>query len=528
MLKLLLADDEKMTREGIRRSVDWESFGITEVVTAVDGLEALSLLETFEPDIVLTDIKMPRMDGIDLAFQVRRRYPGCKIIFMSGYAEKEYLKAAISLKAISYVEKPIDMDELEEALQGAVQLCLQERRHMEHEALTKESLHASSAYIRQEICLQLIRGARDEAQLRGRLQLAGLELPEHPSCAAVMIKILPPPPSPAELEACAAEAAGAYCLSFLLGQKDELHTVLLLFAPEDRPLDENTLYGICRALGTALAGHTGGRFSIGGGRVSPGLEELPASYASAVARLQETFYRGPASAAVHRDTPSGFALHVHYHPDPLLHKTVQELLVDGRFEELRSLLGRVAVEIRQRPETLINSVKEIYYRLLLELEGFAGERGISLFHSTGPDDQPWELVFHCHFFEDVQQALLGKLGQLEQALKERGGGSTAARIIRYIHHHYADENVTVQGISEHMQMTASHLIAVFKEATGTTVKQYLMEYRIEKAKELLKTDSYKIFDVALQVGYRDGEYFAKIFRKLTGMTPSEYRERSRV
>ncbi|MCZ8520992.1 MULTISPECIES: response regulator transcription factor [Paenibacillus] len=527
MFKLLLADDEKMTREGIRRSVEWQALGVSEVREAMDGLEALSLLEDYQPDIVLTDIKMPRMDGVDLAFQVRRKYPGCKIIFMSGYAEKEYLKAAISLKAISYVEKPIDMDELEEALQGAVQLCLQEKRHQEEEALAKMSLHASSSYIRQEICLQLTREIRDETVLRKRLQLAELDLPEQPSCASVMIKILPAPtPSAGELELWTREAAEAYGLSSLLGQKDELHTVLHLFAPADRPMDGHTLYAVCRLIAASLDSR-GCRFSIGGGHAAAGLEGLPASYASAVAQLQETFYRGSSSVAVYPEKSSGFALQEHYHPEPQLQKTMQDLLVDGRFDEARDLLSRMAAEIRRRPGTLINSTKELYYRLLLELEKFAGERGLVLFQTEDEKDVPWELIFQCHYFEDVHGALLGKLGQLERALKERGGGSTASRIIRYIHHHYADETLTVQGISDQMQMTASHLIAVFKEATGSTVKQYLMEYRIERAKELLKTDSFKIFDIALQVGYRDGEYFAKIFRKLTGMTPSEYRERSR-
>ena len=102
------------------------------------------------------------MDGIELAFHLRRKYPLCKIVFMSGYADKEYLKAAITLKAVSYVEKPIDIEELEEALRGAIDICLEEQRHLANDSVAKDN----KSYMKQEAALQLIRGGFDEDMLR--------------------------------------------------------------------------------------------------------------------------------------------------------------------------------------------------------------------------------------------------------------------------------------------------------------------------------------------------------------------------
>ncbi len=120
MINLLIVDDEVFTREGIMEILPLEDLNITKVISAFDGLDALEKIKTFKPDILLTDVRMPRMNGIDLAFEVRKTYPDTSIIFMSGYSDKEYLKSAIKLKAISYVEKPIEPEELESAVRNAI------------------------------------------------------------------------------------------------------------------------------------------------------------------------------------------------------------------------------------------------------------------------------------------------------------------------------------------------------------------------------------------------------------------------
>ena len=120
MIKVLIADDERFTRQGILDMVDWDNLNVSEVKEAYDGINALEILKDFEPNILLTDVRMPRLNGIDLAFKTRELYPNCMILFMSGYSDKEYLKSAIKLKAINYVEKPIEIEELEENLNNAI------------------------------------------------------------------------------------------------------------------------------------------------------------------------------------------------------------------------------------------------------------------------------------------------------------------------------------------------------------------------------------------------------------------------
>ena len=114
MARLLIADDELYTLDGILQCIDFTRLGISEVQTAADGLAAIRLLDTYQPDILLTDVRMPHADGIALSKHIRENLPSCQIVFMSGYSDTAYLKAAIELKALNYIEKPFLLSELYE------------------------------------------------------------------------------------------------------------------------------------------------------------------------------------------------------------------------------------------------------------------------------------------------------------------------------------------------------------------------------------------------------------------------------
>ena len=122
-MKLLIVDDEELTRSGLISSINWRFLGIEEVLQADDGLNGLALARKEKPDIVLCDIRMPRMDGIHMVEKIQEFLPDTPAIFMSGYSDKEYLKAAIKLKAVNYVEKPLNPKEIEEAVQAAIEEC---------------------------------------------------------------------------------------------------------------------------------------------------------------------------------------------------------------------------------------------------------------------------------------------------------------------------------------------------------------------------------------------------------------------
>lgn len=132
-MKVLIVEDEVLTREGITNSIPWENLGITTVLTAEDGEQGLQSALTQMPDIIMTDVRMPRMDGITMAFEIRKTLKNARFIFVSGYCDKEYLKSAIQLSAINYIEKPIEPEEIIEALKKSMLQIESERRRLEME-----------------------------------------------------------------------------------------------------------------------------------------------------------------------------------------------------------------------------------------------------------------------------------------------------------------------------------------------------------------------------------------------------------
>lgn len=132
-MKVLLVEDEILTREGLMMSIPWKEIGVEELVAAEDGEEGIKAAEEIKPDIVMTDVRMPRMDGITMAFEIRKINKKCRFIFISGYCDKEYLKSAIQLSAVNYIEKPVEIEEVIAALKQAMLQIIEQKRQEEIE-----------------------------------------------------------------------------------------------------------------------------------------------------------------------------------------------------------------------------------------------------------------------------------------------------------------------------------------------------------------------------------------------------------
>lgn len=157
IMRLMIVDDEERTRELLKNYMPWEEIGISELATAKNGQAALELALTWKPGIVLCDIKMPKMDGIEFSKAYRAIDPRCKIIFLSGFSDKEYLKSAIHVKALTYIEKPVNLEEVRQAVQDALVLCKEEEHTNSEQKRLQEHADRSLPFLRQEMVRKLIK-----------------------------------------------------------------------------------------------------------------------------------------------------------------------------------------------------------------------------------------------------------------------------------------------------------------------------------------------------------------------------------
>ncbi len=398
MLTALIVDDERMTRDTLLGFVPWAELGIDEVDTARDGLDALAKIERRMPDLVVCDIRMPRLGGIEFAQIVRQRNPQCGIIFLSGYSEKEYLKAAIRLHAADYIDKPVNLAEVRAAVERNVR-ALRERADTSAEAeRARRALSGAEPLLRASLAAELVRPGATPAALRARFDPQLLE-PFLSGPLRTAVAELEPAP----------------------GQKPEAATEEVV-----RALNEGLARG--RALAAwAAAPERVGMVMAGaeaGGR--PVAEELAAAVTRAAGGRAAWVGLGPAAAAV--DGVAG------------------------------SWAGALAA-------------------LAARFHGAAADRRI-------------------------------------------------ARIKEYVLAHHADPDLLVETIALDVGLSESYLCTLFKQACGVTVKDHVTRVRIERAKELLRASVDKLHAVALQVGFRDANYFSTVFKREVGLTPREYRERA--
>lgn len=513
-MKLLLVEDEQLIRKGILMKTDWQQYGIDEVMHSEDGRDAVRIAGQFRPDILLTDIRMPHLDGIEAARRIREFCPKVHIIFMSGFSDKEYLKAAISLHAVHYVEKPIHPDELNEAIRTASKMVMNDLRSDMGE-------EESMPLIKREIAALLCSPVYQSDKLARLFPLIGSQFPHTNHCVSSVLKwhrAIEQADNLLQVLEDAALMAELDCFSML---KDNHHVVIHLTSRSvpNVPLDD-TLQRWIRQVSLRLPKLPG--FHLALGRQVHGMEQLYSSYISAVTNLQKGFYQPP-NAVLWEST-------AHSHTDEFFFDDKRTasfalLLQQDEAYQAKNWLANLTQEIRKYPDTSVTYTKGIYLQLYQTIQQVGKESGIPTFKQEAAIGKYVERLYACQTLDDLDQLLNDELDVLFDHLETRKGNSIIRHVTQFIERNYRNRQLSLAEISEYVGVTIPHLCFVFKEGTGVTIKHFLSEYRIDRAKELLANRDLKLFDIALQVGYGDGEYFSKIFKKVTGLQPSEYRKR---
>lgn len=402
MLKVIVVDDEVMTRRGLIDFVPWEEHGFEVYGEAADGEEALDLARRVHPDLAICDIRMPKMDGITFAQHLKEIVPECRLIFLSGYSDKEYLKSAIKLNAVDYLEKPVNMQELNALLLRVRDDFSSEISRLNRKNKLQSKIDLSHQYLLNSMMKRIIDDQEyDQAQFADLLEHMGLDFPFGRQYRTVVIENKKEP-SYQSLTQSLKDLKSMEKMSILIAEKDD--DLVIVHTDEVSALRLKKIYD-------DLLAQEKGSYEAGIGAYVDCLEDLESSYHDAKEAIAWFGYK-----------------------------------------------------------------------------------------------YPNELVF------------------------DDGSGSTNSAIRdteRFISENY-DEKITIQDIADEVYLTPQYLCKVFKDETGTTINNYITDMRMEKAKELLMDRNLKLYEIAAQVGYRDPNYFTRVFKRYFKMSPSEYREKNKV
>ncbi len=515
-MKILIVDDEKLTREGIIASIDWGKLGILEIYEADDGINGIKLGKLHKPDIIISDVRMPRMNGIEMIKELRKEIPIASIILMSGYSDREYLKEAIRLKVISYVEKPIDAIELEASIKNAIETQL---LHVKNQITIDTHLK----YRQSKLALQVIYTGSKELYLDYTKQFQDLGYPIKPTTEFTTIIITLKTAISSILEQnineiyyVIDEIAKKYRANNILAIKNDEYIILHLFS--NNKISEYMIQNICNSISVYLKKSY--QYFIAVGKTVHGIRNISESYNSAVLLLQSSFFYEYNSIIVSEasaTTPTTF--------NQSDFSRYTEALNEQNKEEVLEIVTSLFHNHKNNQHILPTYVKDLYYNLFLILFQTASNLHITIFYNEN-SATILDYISRNNSLSELNQLLLDKINLLFSSLEEATNDNVTVYAIKeFISKNYRNEQLSVKDISEHVYLSSSYVCTLFKNETGKTLNQYLTEFRLEKAKKLLMDSRCKISDISAKVGYSDGNYFGKTFKKLVGLSPSEYRER---
>lgn len=524
MYKVFLADDEIVVREGIRSNFPWERTDFVLAGEAPDGEMALSMLQDIKPDILITDIRMPFMDGLELCRAVSATMPWMYIVILSGYDDFAYAREAISLGVKEYLLKPVSGQELLQVLNHLADCIREDKRQQAYLRTYRDQLASSGQLLKQRLVSDLICGAAENDVIEraralqmsltaGRYLTMVIDLGEEPIAAEET--------RAAESLLCrlADSSGGTVCLGQAQGR-----FAMLVIGDDDIDIEERT-YGLAQAVKFDVERNTSLRPRIAIGVTVRTLHDVPRSYADACALLRSL--RSAESADRERsivgalDTAQSLALANVKVPqiyERLRHASPGE--IDGILSDYVASIGQTAAQSKLMINYIFVDIVLSASRIIRELGGDPQEVIPGAFEPEGSGATTATLAEAMALARDL----------LARALRFRDeqGSARYGVIIRkakgFIDENFANPDLTLRDVAGHVALSNNHFCTVFSQETGVTFTEYLTGIRLAKAKELLRDKQMRTSDVAFTVGYNDPHYFSYLFKKNTGLTPRDYRK----
>ena len=521
--KVFFVEDEIITREGIRDNVDWRANGFELCGEATDGEMALPLLRTAQPDVLITDIKMPFMDGLQLSKIMRERMPWVKIIILSGHDEFEYAQQAIKLGVTDYLLKPITVQNLQTTLQKLNDQLDQERLEQERLKKLQAQVEENRATLRERLLFKLIVGAVTQDGIVEEGQMLGLDLVARYYLVSIL-KI--------ELQDCTEQYEydefkqtqgeilslieinpDAYAL-----KRDWGDLVLIMKGNTPEFLEEEREF-LLAEINQTLEG-TQFKVTIGNGEIKHQVTEICISFVEALAQIQNLV--GETRTALNHDFEQAELL-------KLDKSAVENYLRCGAKDGCEEFFNRYLSPLGGAP-LKSNLIKNyVFADVVLAIAKLVNDLGGDV-EVVIPELHSMEVIMSN--IKTVEQLKDQLCRMITSALAYRDGLPKGVNreliheVKEYLEQHYADPDVSLNRMAAHANLSPSHFSVVFGQEMGRTFKEYLTDIRINKAKELLRMTGLRSADIAYQVGYNDPHYFSAVFKKHTGLSPLDFRSQS--
>ncbi|MBB3108058.1 two-component system response regulator YesN [Paenibacillus phyllosphaerae] len=519
-LKVLIVDDEYLIRNLIKMRMDWEGRGMTIVGEAASAHEALDLVDQWRPDIILTDIYMPSMNGIEFSGMVLAKYPHIKIVIVTGHDEFEYARKSIQLGISDFILKPIRAAELLQVT-DKLKRKIEEERMRDHELKRlKEDLERNFPFLKEKFLIQWITGALSLEEIQEKAAYFGFPLHQASSFQMAVIEISPISETMSEeqlllLQMEGKNRANAFFQDdsgvFMLSDARNHIVVIAMdrdadFVSECVRLQSNLLHS-CRCV-----------VNIGIGRTHHKAQEMSLGYQEAARALQYKTFVGHNQVVCFEDIVDNGGSPYRSNP---------ELLKQLQFD--------VSVGSSERALGVMRDIFDVSFSGVSQFRMAAMDIITACQHAAIEQQVEHDYAFHKETLDTVLTAdnlpefktalenYVGQLASTVYAKNEAKEGNLISRMKAYLEENMSDPKLGLASASAAFFVSPGHLGRLMKKETGQTFVEYLTNLRMKKAEALLKKTDLRGYEVGEKVGITDPHYFSILFKKNIGRSVNEYR-----
>jgi two-component system response regulator YesN len=535
MIQLLLVDDEPMLLKSMVEN-DWLSIGVEDVFQAVSGLEAVEVLKKTPIDIVVTDIRMPGMNGLQLCKHIQDHYPRTKCILLSGYGEFEYARQAIMYGTVNYLLKPIKDEELMGEVSRVKTLFEQEWEHVGSLERARQTLHVHLPLLRSNLLNNLLMGSSmSSSALAERMKEYQLPLEPGMNCSFILVRMDGGFGDAVEDDELLFEYAVHNIACEILDpdynvwySKDTFGYLCFLlqdkgnggsFEPIGDKVLEKSAYELQLKVSAFLKGQVSVLISDEG--IFP--DELALHYRKSLNEFRKV-PRSDREIMIMSGKPrvQSRSLQSLYSPP-----SIQQLLEAGRWADVRKKLSDVFEEMSSKKMDTEENMMEVIYTLMNAFLYIAHLQGKTLMEVSGLETDVSSDPRSLSRADQVMEWAVGVLESMESgSIREfkDGKNQLISKIHRFIETHIA-QDVSLQTIADHVTLHPVYLSSMYKQEMKENISDFIMRYRMEKAAVMLGSTDIKIYELASQMGFQNPPYFSKLFKNYYGVTPQEYRDR---
>lgn len=535
MLKIFLVEDESIVREGLRDNIPWQQYGYQFVGEASDGEMALPLIQKTRPDVLLTDIKMPFMDGLSLSRIVHQEFPDMKIIIISGYDDFEYARQAISVGVEQYLLKPITRTNLQKVLTDLKVKIETEQEQRKYQEKFQDESREYEQFSRTNFFVKVFEGRMPVQDIYA--EAAKLSLKINAPCYNLLMFNLQ--------EKRAGENIGVESEDFAR-KREELLRYFVRY-PENLVFRWNVnTYGVLIKGSVEQMQELADKYLENVKRICQPTEDMIDWYAAVGEPVERLSLLAECYSKVNHLFAYRFLMpNVHiftkevtenYMPqregsklgdidyskmDPELFK---EFLLRGSRKDIPEFVDSYLLTVNKALQSTMFQnylVLHVHFVTLAYVESIGGDKEEFMTEEGGGQVQENNLTV-----EEIPQYIRNMLDKAME-LRDRESDNQSKRVLKraldYIEENYYQESFSLNSVAGEVNVSANYFSAIFSQAMQMTFIEYVTQKRMEKAKKLLRQTEKHSGDIALEVGYKDPHYFSFVFKKTQGCTPREYR-----